>query len=89
MIMADDHNIALDWQGYEEITKYIYEMLGTGYGILRITTIHSSKSKPNSNIRPHILLSSVIKGILAMFFLACLSKASTYPPILGNSLITR
>lgn len=31
--MAEENNTDLDWQAYEEITKYIYEMLGAGYGI--------------------------------------------------------
>lgn len=31
--MAEDNDIALDWKDYEEITRYIYEMLGAGYGI--------------------------------------------------------
>lgn len=41
--MAENNDIGLDWQDYEEITKYIYEMLGAGYGI-KIRS-YGSKSK--------------------------------------------
>ena len=43
MSMAEDNDIGLDWKDYEEITRYIYEMLGAGYGI-RIRS-YGSKSK--------------------------------------------
>jgi hypothetical protein len=33
MTMAENGNTGSDWKGYEEITKYIYEMLRAGYGI--------------------------------------------------------
>jgi hypothetical protein len=52
--MADDNNTELDWQAYEEITKYIYEMLGTGYGIKIRSYGTKSKIQGKSGVKHQV-----------------------------------
>ncbi|MBB5440602.1 hypothetical protein HDC92_004305 [Pedobacter sp. AK017] len=52
--MAEDNNTGLDWKGYEEITKYIYEMLGAGYGIKIKSYGTKSKVRGKSGVKHQI-----------------------------------
>lgn len=58
-----NNNIELDWQGYEEITKYIYEMLGAGYGIKIRSYGNKSKIQGKSGVKHQIdVLTEQIDG---------------------------
>ena len=63
MSMAEDNDIALDWKGYEDITKYIYEMLGAGYGIKIRSYGPTSKIQGKSGVKHQIdVLTEQIHG---------------------------
>ena len=52
--MAEENDTALDWKGYEDITKYIYEMLGAGYGIKIRSYGSKSKIQGKSGVKHQI-----------------------------------
>lgn len=61
--MAEDNDIGLDWKDYEEITKYIYEMLGAGYGIKIRSFGSKSKIQGKSGVKHQIdVLTEQING---------------------------
>jgi hypothetical protein len=61
--MAEDNDIGLDWKDYEEITKYIYEMLGSGYGIKIRSFGSKSKIQGKSGVKHQIdVLTEQING---------------------------
>ncbi|MBB6240020.1 hypothetical protein HDC90_004682 [Pedobacter sp. AK013] len=61
--MAEDKDIGLDWKDYEEITKYIYKMLGAGYGIKIRSFGSKSKIQGKSGIKHQIdVLTEQING---------------------------
>lgn len=61
--MAEDNDLGLDWKDYEEITKYIYEMLGAGYGIKIRSYGSKSKIQGKSGIKHQIdVLTEQING---------------------------
>jgi len=61
--MAEDNDIGLDWKDYEEITKFIYEMLGAGYGIKIRSFGSKSKIQGKSGVKHQIdVLTEQING---------------------------
>jgi len=61
--MAENNDIGLDWKGYEDITKYIYESLGSGYGIKIKSYGTKSKVTGKSGVKHQIdVLTEQIDG---------------------------
>ena len=62
--MKDKNYSTLDWKMYEDITRYIYEMLGSKYGIKVIGHGNKFKALGKSGVKHQIdvLTEQVVNG---------------------------